>query len=114
MSKVVIYHNPRCTKSRQTLNLLRENNVEPEIIEYLKQPPTRSELDHILKLLKMDPQDLIRRKDYRDLELPETDDREQLLDLMVEHPKIIERPIVIVAGKKACIGRPPENALDLL
>lgn len=111
-----IYHNPRCSKSRQTLQLLEQNKVEPEIIEYLKTPPTRKELERILKLLGMEPRELMRRKEkeYKELGLDdESLSREQLIQSIIDHPKLIERPIVIRAGK-AILGRPPENVLELL
>ncbi len=111
-----IYHNPRCSKSRQTLALIREAGVEPEIVEYLQTPLTAEELDKILKLLSLEPQDLMRRGEaiYRELGLGERKlSRDEAIALMVEHPKLIERPIV-VKGRKAVIGRPPENVRDLL
>jgi arsenate reductase len=113
MAKVTIYHNPRCTKSRQTLALLRDNGVEPDVVEYLKTPPSESTLAGLLKKLGMQPVELIRKKEYRALQLPDTDDVRELIAQMVLHPEIIERPIV-VCGSKAVLGRPPENALELL
>lgn len=113
---VKIYHNPRCSKSRQTLQLLRDNGVEPEIIEYLKTPPSAAELDGLLKKLKMDPHDLMRTKEapYQDHNLAGgTYSREQLINFMVNNPVLIERPIV-VNGRKAAIGRPPEAVLEIL
>jgi len=113
MSKITMYHNPRCSKSRQTLQLLRDRKIEPEVIEYLKTPPSAATLKALLKMLGMEPKDLIRKKEYRDLGLEETDDGNELVRRMVEHPEIIERPIV-VSGKKACLGRPPEKVLEIL
>lgn len=113
MAKATIYHNPRCTKSRQTLALLRENGVEPEIIEYLDQPPDAVTLAKLVKKLGIEPAQLIRKKEYRELGLPETDDAEELLALMAANPKIIERPIVVV-GQQARLGRPPEKVLEIL
>lgn len=113
---VKIYHNPRCSKSRQTLQLLREQSVEPEIVEYLKTPPTAEELREVLELLGLGPRDLMRRKEaeYRESGAADPDlTDEQLIALMVSHPKLIERPIVINDGK-AAIGRPPEQVLDIL
>jgi arsenate reductase len=113
---VTIYHNPRCSKSRQALELLRENNVEPDIVEYLKTPPTVSELDAILRMLAKEPRELMRRKEsvYRDLALDdESLDRHSLLQAMVEHPILIERPIA-VADDRAALGRPPEKVLDVV
>jgi arsenate reductase len=111
-----IYHNPRCSKSRQTLQLLRDKAVEPEIVEYLKTPPSAAELSHILELLGLEPRQLMRRqeKEYKENGLDDSSlSREQLIAAMVAHPKLIERPIVIT-GKKAAIGRPPESVLDIL
>ena len=110
-----IYHNPRCTKSRETLNLIREKGVEPEIVEYLKTAPTANELKEVLSKLKLKPQDIIRKGEdiykekYKGKEL--TDD--QWIAAMAENPILIERPIV-VSGNKAVLGRPPENVLELL
>ena len=113
MANVTIYHNPRCTKSRQTLTLLRQHGVEPEIIEYLKTPPDAATIGKLLKKLKLKPRDLIRSKEYRALGLPETDDGDELMERMAAHPSIIERPIV-VCGRKAALGRPPENVLEII
>ena len=116
MDRVTLYHNPRCSKSRQALELLRGSNVEPEIVEYLKTPPSVAELDRILKLLDMEPRALMRRKEsvYKDLALDdESLDRHSLLQAMVEHPILIERPIAVTDGR-AALGRPPENVLDVL
>ena len=116
MSRVTLYHNPRCSKSRQALELLRGKNVEPEIIEYLKSPPSLEELDRILGLLGMEPRELMRPGEavYKDLALAdESLDRHSLLQAMVEHPILIERPIA-VAGDRAALGRPPENVLDVI
>jgi arsenate reductase (glutaredoxin) len=110
-----IYHNPRCGKSRQTLQLIREKDVEPEIVEYLVNPPTEQELRRILKLLNMKPYDLIRRgeaifkENFKGKNLSD----DEWIKVMVENPKLIERPIVI-DGDKAILGRPPENVEQLL
>lgn len=114
--KATIYHNPRCSKSRQTLALLRERGVEPEIIEYLKNPPDREQLSSVLALLKLEPRALMRRQEaaYKELKLDDPGlSREQLIDAMVECPILIERPIVLANGK-AALGRPPENVLGIL
>lgn len=111
-----IFHNPRCSKSRATMALLEENNVTPDIVEYLKTPPTEAELDEILTLLNIEPRDLMRKNEaeYKEAGLDNPDlDRAALIKGMVENPKVIERPIVIMDGK-AVIGRPPENVLELL
>lgn len=116
MPKVTIYHNPRCSKSRQTLQLLKDNNIEPTIIEYLKTPPSRDELKKIAKALKLPPQDFIRTKEtiYKQLNLAtQTDNPDTLFNAIAEHPILLERPIVIV-GNKARLARPPENILDIL
>ena len=117
MSKVVtIYHNPRCSKSRQTLALLEEKGVEPKIVEYLKTPPTTAELKRILKNLGLKPRDILRKGEavYAELGLKDgTQTDDELLTLMVENPILIERPIV-VAGDHAAIGRPPEAVLKIL
>ena len=113
MTKVTIYHNPRCSKSRKTLELLRDRGVEPEIIEYLKEPPSASEISAIVDKLGIDPKDLIRAKEYADLGLPETDDPEELVRRMADHPQVIERPIVVI-GNRARLGRPPEQVLEIL
>ncbi|MET1253643.1 arsenate reductase (glutaredoxin) [Aliikangiella maris] len=113
MAKFKIYHNPRCSKSRQTLDLLHENDADVEVIEYLKTPPTAEELTTILASLKLSPQALMRKKEaeYQAAGLnDETLSEAQQIQLMTENPKVIERPIV-VKGKKAVIGRPPENVL---
>ncbi|NQW08664.1 MAG: arsenate reductase (glutaredoxin) [Alphaproteobacteria bacterium] len=113
---VKIYHNPRCSKSRQTLQLLHDRGIEPEVIDYLTAPPSTAELDRILKQLGREPRDLMRRKDgvYRELKLDDsTLDRAALIRAMVENPILIERPIVI-AGCKAALGRPPEDVLAIL
>ena len=114
---IQIYHNPRCSKSRETLNLLRERGVEPDIVEYLKTPPDRHTLEHILQLLGLEPRELMRRKEkeYKELGLADPSlSRDQLIDAMLAHPKLIERPIVIKDGKRAALGRPPEQTLELL
>ena len=111
-----IYHNPRCSKSRQTLTLLQENGHTPEVIEYLKSPPTADELRDVLQMLGMSPRDLMRKGEavYRELELGNASlSDEQLIDAIVANPILIERPIVIAADK-AAIGRPPERVLDIL
>lgn len=113
---VTIYHNPRCSTSRKTLDLIRAKGVEPVIIEYLKTPPSAAELDRILTLLKMEPRDLMRKKEaeYRTLKLDRPElTRKDLIKAMVEHPILIERPIVLSKGK-AALGRPSENVISLL
>ena len=114
--KIRIYHNPRCSKSRQTLALLHDKRLQPEVIEYLGTPPSAAELERILKMLGMHPRQLLRTKEaeYRELGLDNTKlTNKQLVKAMVEHPKLIERPIVVCNGK-AAIGRPPEAVLEIL
>lgn len=114
--EVIIYHNPRCSKSRATLNLLRENGIEPRIIEYLETPPDKQEMERILALLGLQPRELMRRQepDYRDAALDDPGlTRDTLILAMLQRPKLIERPIV-VAGDRAAIGRPPEKVLEIL
>jgi arsenate reductase len=113
---VKIYHNPRCGKSRQTLQLLKDQGIEPEVIEYLKTPPSAQELDDILHKLDMEPRELMRKKEaeYKANGLDDASlDRQALIQAMVNNPILIERPIVI-AGGKAAIGRPPETVLGIL
>jgi len=112
---VQIYHNPRCSKSRQTLALLQEQGVEPEIIEYLKTPPTASELDRVLKLLNKEPIELMRsgEEEFKAHIKNKTVSRDEAITLMVTYPKMIERPVVI-NGDKAAVGRPPESVLNIL
>ena len=113
---VKIYHNPRCSKSRQTLQLLEENGVQAEVIQYLKTPPTADELETILTLLDIEPRELMRTKEaeYKATGMDNPDlDRNALIAGMVNTPKLIERPIVVANGK-AAIGRPPESVLEIL
>ncbi len=114
--KVTIYHNPRCSKSRQTLTLLRDRGIEPEIVEYLDSPPSANDLKRILKLLGISPRDLMRRKEaaYRENGLDDASlGDDELIATMVAHPILIERPIVLANGK-AALGRPPERVLEIL
>jgi len=111
-----IYHNPRCSKSRQALQLLRDKGVEPEIVEYLKTPPTREELEQVLDMLGLEPRQLMRtkEKEYKEQGLADPElSRDQLITAMLATPRLIERPIVIRGGK-AAIGRPPEQVLEIL
>lgn len=113
---IEIYHNPRCSKSRQTLQLLQEQGVETDIVEYLKTPPDEKTLEQILNMLGLEPRDLMRKKEseYKENQLDDPSlTRKQLIDAMIAHPKLIERPIVIKDGK-AAIGRPPEKVLEIL
>ena len=113
---LVIYHNPRCSKSRQTLALLRERGLEPEIVLYLESPPSEAGLEELLDMLGMPARDLMRRKEapYRELGLDDPSlTRAELVAAMASHPILIERPVV-VSGTRAAIGRPPERVLDIL
>jgi arsenate reductase (glutaredoxin) len=111
-----IYHNPRCSKSRETLSLLQQLNQPVEIIEYLSAPPTADELTQLLQQLSLSARQLMRTKEDEYLKLGLSDSslsEQQLIAAMVAHPKLIERPIV-VNGNKAVIGRPPTNVLNIL
>ncbi len=110
-----IYHNPRCRKSRETLQLIEDRGQKPEIIEYLKTPPSKAELTNLIKTLGVKPADLIRKgeAEYKELYKGKILSDEEWIDAMIAHPKLIERPIV-VEGKSAILGRPPENVLELL
>ncbi|MDZ7663516.1 arsenate reductase (glutaredoxin) [Thiohalophilus sp.] len=113
---LTLYHNPRCSKSRQTLELLQQHGHQPEVVEYLKTPPERATLVRILDLLGLEPRDLMRRKEpeYKENNLDNQSlGRDALIDAMLRHPKLIERPILLANGK-AAIGRPPENVLEIL
>ena len=116
MPKVTIYHNPKCSKSRETLALLHKHHIEPKIIEYLATPPTVSQLTSLLTQLQLKPRELLRRKEpiYKTLGLNnEKISDAKIIAAMAKHPILIERPIV-VCGKKAVLGRPPENVLGIL
>jgi len=116
MSTISIYHNPRCSKSRQTLALLEEQGINADIVDYLKIPPTAESLNEILQQLDFTPRQLLRKGEaiYKELNLKnESLTDVQLVKAMCEHPKLIERPIVIHNGK-AKIGRPPESVLEIL
>ena len=111
-----IYHNPRCSKSRQSLALLQEAGVETEVIEYLTDPPTVDELAQILDALQMEPTDLMRTGEavYQELGLREKQlSRQEAIETLIQHPVLMQRPIV-VNGDQAVIGRPPENLKTLL
>ncbi|CAK0754442.1 putative oxidoreductase YfgD [Azospirillaceae bacterium] len=111
---VTIYHNPKCSKSRQTLELLREHGATPHIIEYLKTPPTIEELRSLLAKLGMTPNQILRRKEAAEVGLTASNlTDEALIEGMSLHPTVIERPIVVV-NDKAALGRPPEAVLALL
>ena len=116
MKEFIIYHNPRCSKSRQALQLLREAGIEPTIVEYLKTPLEKDVLKNISQLLGLRPKDFVRKteKDFKDNDLSKyLEDDDKIIDAMSLFPKIIERPIV-VSGGEAVIGRPPENVQKLI
>ena len=112
---ITMYHNSRWSKSRKTLQLLRDNGHEPKIIEYLKTPLNVIELREICYVLQLRPSDIIRKgeKEYKELNISNLDRDEELFEVLVKHPKLMERPIVI-KGKIGIIGRPPENVTKLL
>ena len=116
MSTISILHNPRCSKSRQTLALLEENGVSPDIVLYLKNTPSAEEISAIVNKLQLNVRDIMRTGEdaYKENNLKDTNlSDQQLLAAMVKFPKLIQRPIVI-NGDKAAIGRPPESVLDIL
>ncbi|MBE3512431.1 MULTISPECIES: arsenate reductase (glutaredoxin) [Enterobacter] len=114
---VKIYHNPRCSKSRDTLSLLKSNGIEPEVVLYLETPPDAQTIRQLLKMLDMSSaRELMRQKEdlYKSLNLNDTHlTEERLIQAMVDNPKLIERPIVVANGK-ARIGRPPEDVLEIV
>ncbi len=112
---ITIYHNPRCSKSRQALALIEEKGITPTVVKYLETPLTESDIKNLLKLLGKTAHEIIRDKeeDYKNCGLSKDSDEATLIKAMIKHPKLIERPIV-VKEKHAVIGRPPENVLALL
>jgi len=110
-----IYHNPRCAKSRETLKILTDKGIQPEIIEYLKNVPSEKELSDLLMKLNKKPEEIIRKgeKIFKEKFKGKKFNDHEWIKIMIENPKLIERPIV-VSGYKAVLGRPPENVLDLL
>jgi arsenate reductase len=113
---LTIYHNPRCSKSRQTLSLLQDQGLEPEIVLYLETAPSPETLKRLLKKLNLSARQLLRRgeQEYKDQNLADTSlSEQQLIAAMAKYPKLIERPIV-VNGERAAIGRPPEAVLEII
>ena len=113
---IQIFFNPRCSKCRISLDLIQEHGIQPDVVEYLQQPPDAQTLSEVLDMLGLEPRELMRSGEaiYKDLQLKDKQlNREQLIQIMIENPILIERPIVIRNGK-AVIGRPPEKILDLL
>jgi arsenate reductase len=116
MKNFTIYHNPRCSKSRETLALLQQHGIDPEVILYLETPPTARELSAIISKLGIDARDLLRtsESEYKSLNLSDTSlSQDAIIEVMASHPRLIERPIVI-SESSAVIGRPPANILALL
>ena len=116
MSAYKIFHNPRCSKSRQALQMLQDNNCDIEIINYLETDLNASLIKDVLHKLSLKPRDILRtsEQDYKDNNLKEDNfSDDDLIDYMIKHPKLIERPIVI-KGHRAVLGRPPENVLELI
>ena len=116
MQKVQIWHNPRCSKSRQALSLLDESGIEKDVVKYLEENPDKETIKKLLKMLGFSSaRELMRTKEaiYKELGLKDETDEEKLIEAMVEHPKLIERPIII-KGDKAIIARPPEKVSDFL
>lgn len=115
MKKMKIYHNPRCSKSRQTLQIIKDAQVEVEIIEYLKEIPTIEEMEMLLMKLNLKPKDIVRKGEavYKEKFKNSDFNDDEWIKIMIEYPKLIERPIVI-KGNRAVLGRPPENVLDLI
>jgi len=117
MMEITIYHNPQCSKSRQALSLIEQAGITPHRIEYLKTIPSVDELARLLGLLQMTPREVMRHKEaeYRALGLDDpTLDQAQLLQALHDHPRLLERPIVVRDDKKAVLARPPERVLELL
>lgn len=110
---VTIYHNPRCSKSRQTLQLLQDQGIEPVIVEYLNTPPSAEDLTSVLKKLGKGPRDILRSKEAAEEGIAKDLDGDALIKAIAAHPRAMERPIV-VNKNKAAIGRPPESVLDIL
>lgn len=114
MSEYTIWHNPRCSKSRETMSILQSRGAETEVVKYLEEKLSVQSIKEVLKKLGISARELMRTKEeeYKSLGLKDEKDEEKLIEAMVEHPKLIERPIVI-KGNKAVLGRPPEKVLEL-
>jgi len=117
MTKTLIYHNPRCSKSRMALDLLQKHKIEPEIVRYLDDPPSADRLDALCRAMGKEPLEIMRTKEplFKELGLSTKDDRprNEWLKIMADNPKLIERPIV-VHGQQVVLGRPPERVLEIL
>ena len=115
MQNIQIWHNPKCSKSRAAIELLENKNIDANVVEYLKQIPTKEQIKDVLKKLKISAKELLRTSEdvYKELNLNQIDDEETLIDFMVKNPILIERPIII-KGDKAVIARPIENLSELI
>ena len=115
MTDVEIWHNPRCSKSRAALELIRAKGIEPRVVLYLEAPPSAARIAEVLGLLGMQPRELMREGEavFRELGLRDVTEREALLGALVENPILVERPIVLANGR-AVVARPPERALEVL
>lgn len=113
--KPTIYYNPRCSKSREALQIIVQNNKVPEIIEYLKNPPGKEELRLIITMLGISPRDLVRTSEqaYIDAKLDDSATDEHIIEAICKHPTLLQRPIVI-SGNRAIIGRPPSRVLEII
>jgi arsenate reductase len=113
--RVTIYHNPRCSKSRQTLALLEAKGLSPEVVLYLERPPTAQQVEELIDLLGIEPHDLLRAKEpqYRALGLSKAASRKEVARAIAREPILLERPVVVV-GRRARLGRPPERVLEIL
>ena len=110
---VKMYHNPKCSKSRQTLALIKEKGIEPDIVEYLVNPPSVAELKEVLAMLALEPRDILRRKEAREEGITDDLDGTALIEAICKNPRALQRPIV-VKDRKAAVGRPPDNVLTIL
>jgi arsenate reductase (glutaredoxin) len=116
-SSVTIYHNPRCSKSRATLQLLQDNDIQPNIIEYMNEPPDQETLRKIVNMLGLPVRDLLRSHEqvFRDAGMEDADlSDDEIYEAISQCPTLLERPIVVVDDSKAALGRPPENVLEIL
>ncbi len=115
MKEITIWHNPKCSKSREAMKILEENECETEVVKYLESNPNETEIKTILNMLGVTPRELMRQKEdiYKELKLKDETDEQKLILAMVEHPKLIERP-VIIKGDKAIIGRPTEKIAEFI
>jgi arsenate reductase len=115
MDKVTIWHNPQCSKSRAAMEILKENKLQSDIVKYLKDTPSTTEIKNVLNMLGLSARELMRTKEdiYKELDLANENDEEKLIEAMAKNPKLIERPIII-KGNKAIIGRPTERIAEFL